>query len=82
MSKVESQVLLKSHDIMSYISRSTNFGQIIKNKIVVQGRIFSSAGVLLMVADILYRHYNTTVKLAGINKMHGIMTYISWCADS
>ena len=29
----------KSHDLMTYISRSTDFGQITKVKIFVQGRI-------------------------------------------
>ena len=32
-------VIYKSHDLMTYISRSTDFGQIIKIKTFVQGRI-------------------------------------------
>ena len=32
----------KSHDLMTYISWSTGFGQIIKVKIFVRGRILSS----------------------------------------
>ena len=31
--------IYKSHYLLTYISRSTDFGQIIKDKIFVQGRI-------------------------------------------
>ena len=34
--------IYKSHDLMTYISRFTDFGQNIKVKIFVQGRILSS----------------------------------------
>ena len=40
--------IYKNHDLITYISRSTDFGQIIKVKIFVQGRILISNGSKLI----------------------------------
>ena len=63
----------KSHDLWTYISWSTDFGQMCKVKIFVQGRILSSTNG----SKLIFHMRMYSMRPAGIYKSHDLMTYIS-----
>ena len=72
--------IYKSHGLMIYISRSTDFGLWPD----YQGLRFLSkveSQNLLMVASCYITRGCMSMRSAGIYKNHDLLTYISWSAD-
>ena len=72
--------IYKSHDLMTYISWSTDFGQIIKVKIFVHGKMLSSTNASTVASCYLVWGC-TYMRLARIYNSHDLMTYISQSAN-
>ena len=71
--------IYKNHDLMIYISRSTDFGLGQLIKVIVLSKVESQA--LLMVASWYFIWACISMRPAGIYKSHDLLTYISRSAE-
>ena len=67
--------IYKRHDLMTYISQSTDLGQIIKVKIFVQGRILSSTNGSKLIFHMRMYLYMTSMTIQDpLPIFHSLLT--------